>query len=49
MDQNAVSGRSEKNCLFAAVKLHLTCNVGAQNLLIFVTARYGLFFMFSEG
>jgi len=49
MDQNAVSGTSGKSCLFAAVKLHSTRDVGAQNLLFFVTAWYGLFFMFSEG
>jgi len=49
MDQNAVSGTSGKSRLFAAVKLHSTRDVGAQNLLFFVTAWYGLFFMFSEG
>ena len=44
MDHNVASGKRGKSCLFAAVKWHLTCDVGSQNLLIFLTARYGLFF-----
>jgi hypothetical protein len=47
-DQNAVSGRSGKSCLFAAVNFHLTRDVGSRNLLAFITARYGIFFLFFQ-
>jgi len=49
MDQNAVSGKSGKPCLSAAVKLHLTCDVGSQNLLIFSYPKVRIIFYVFRG